>query len=687
MVAVNATSNPTNVTSTTLTTTGVAATLATNTSANATSSPGHCTARVDVPNASEVSCAEGALILPDSTCAPRCERGFLPTEVSLNCFSGSALPDFECLDLCGAARPLRSWRACDGCWCRDMQCGRLVVMYGVGLALAARGLLAHLACADFHLWVPGRREDALLVRADIWVVTAEHLDVLEAGALARLGFTGAIVLVDLGCDAAEAAKLPQDEVRRRLLLSGLAPPVERSELEALLSGVGSSFLDLPDARARLPDVERGPPDAAADLFERAGRPPHVPPALRCWDRDRTLYVGADRAAAAAYADAVEAPPGAFWILGRAAHGDLPRRLGALRAGPLGPPHPSAGHPKLLAYWANAPCLPEAEAFFDMAVGAFARRGDLGAVEALGDCHGSRPEARPPGWNAQRRVVAERDLAAALVPYRFVMAFEASAAAPDRCPRHVGLDGLVLEALVAGAVPVYRGAADVGAVLNASALLRLPVASSVKESFFIFRDAAACEGAAGWFDGGADRSCDEGCAEVGLGCSESALRARNSEVDSSAEVLALLRRAGGSTSADACEAGSGEDADAPQWGPGACLRSAARRDAYSCAERPRRRGEGRHRLCYCHAREGCVATGGWRASAAAVPAASLRRWFDWDRALEGAGTELQLELAAKLAPLAASSPRARCATFGEAWRGAAGFACEGVGGRCVAPAGA
>lgn len=637
-----------------------------------------CPAPSGVANADDAACLEGRARLPEgSSCTAKCLRGFSPSVASANCTEDGQLepPTFACIDSCTGVGPLPRNKTCEACWCDDARCGHLLVLYTPGAALVARALLGHLTCTDFRPWHFGE----VLARADILVATPEDLGSLRVGMLQTQGFTGAIVLVDVGCDLQEAAKLPEKELLRRLFLEGVAPPAAPGVLEALLqdlrvpAGVG-----LPDGEAS------GLAAAAPELFERAGRPPSVPPALRCWDSRRTMYVGADRAAAAAYAAALELPPGALAVLRRAASGDLDGQLAALRAAPP-VPHPSVRREKLLAYLADE-CLPEAEAFFDLAVGALAGLG-LGAVEALGACCGSHPEARPSGWTAGAQLrAAHLDRAAALAPYRFALAFEASANSGDRCPRHVG-GSVVLEALAAGTVPVYRGPLEAWAVINEAAVLVLRRSMSLQEGLEILRAAALCKGKVGWYDGGEDRSCDEGCAAVGLVCTEEALLAHSSEVERSADILELAAAAGGVTAAARCDAAYAWDPDVPQWNAVECQRSAVGRElsTFNCSARPARPGEGRHRLCFCHSTEGCTASGGWLASAPALPAASAARWFDWDQALRSSATELGLAAVTRLGPLAAGSPRARCVAFGREERAS----CErlGAGAACTAGAAA
>lgn len=109
-------------------------------------------------------------------------------------------------------------------------------------------------------------------------------------------------------------------------------------------------------------------------------------------------------------------------------------------------------------------------------------------------------------------------------------------------------------------------------------------------------------APGWYDAGADTSCDDGCAAVGLMCTEEAMHANHGDVDTSEEVLALIAAAGGTTTATSCEASSA--LATPLWREGlsVCLYHASGRDISNvdCDFVAGPTGEDKHRLCYCHA---------------------------------------------------------------------------------------
>jgi len=107
---------------------------------------------------------------------------------------------------------------------------------------------------------------------------------------------------------------------------------------------------------------------------------------------------------------------------------------------------------------------------------------------------------------------------------------------------------------------------------------------------------------GWYDGGPRKSCDEGCGERGLVCSEEQLRAHNGDVDSPEKVRALIGDVGGNTFAQVCDQTWGSADDVPNWWLGGCHGSVASRSlsTFSCSARPRGTALPKHRLCYCHA---------------------------------------------------------------------------------------
>ena len=107
---------------------------------------------------------------------------------------------------------------------------------------------------------------------------------------------------------------------------------------------------------------------------------------------------------------------------------------------------------------------------------------------------------------------------------------------------------------------------------------------------------------GWYDSGAGLSCTDGCAAYGLACSAEQLFAHNEDVDSSAEVLALIAELGGVTSATECGDLYGSSLNVPNFNSNVCWISDTNRalSAFDCSSA---HGNGvNHRLCYCFATE-------------------------------------------------------------------------------------
>jgi len=292
-----------------------------------------------------------------------------------------------------------------------------------------------------------------LARADVLVAAPGDFAGAGETVLRDSGFRGVVVLVDDRCGPGDTSSLYVQELEARIRYAGSLPMADSSgsSLRSLLSQLGTGSTEVL--------------------------------ALKCWE-DRTLYVGADRSAAAAYAGMLEVPPGAFGILAEASDDkDLSATMNALLQGQLavGP-----AKTKLLAYLADT-CLPEAETFFDMAGEVLQ---GLGVIEALGRCHGTHPNKRPVrcGNAACSARTAWKGAVAELRSFRFAMAFDASADHPIRCFKHIGAYGL-FEALAAGTVPVYRGPFGTDEVLNQAAFIYLPAWLSLREGVLMLRSAA------------------------------------------------------------------------------------------------------------------------------------------------------------------------------------------------------
>jgi len=105
---------------------------------------------------------------------------------------------------------------------------------------------------------------------------------------------------------------------------------------------------------------------------------------------------------------------------------------------------------------------------------------------------------------------------------------------------------------------------------------------------------------GWYLSGVDQSCTAGCAAQGLQCFESQQKANNGDVDSSAELKALITQVGGSTNAQFCLDPHGNNPDVPSFGPSYCFHSETTRSlaTFDCDQVPVPASENKQRLCYC-----------------------------------------------------------------------------------------
>jgi len=105
--------------------------------------------------------------------------------------------------------------------------------------------------------------------------------------------------------------------------------------------------------------------------------------------------------------------------------------------------------------------------------------------------------------------------------------------------------------------------------------------------------------------------------VGLQCFESQQKANNGDVDSSAELKALITQVGGSTNAQDCLDPHGENPDVPSFGPSYCFHSETTRSlsSFDCDQVPVPASENKQRLCYCADSEAPTTTAGPTTTAA------------------------------------------------------------------------
>ena len=109
--------------------------------------------------------------------------------------------------------------------------------------------------------------------------------------------------------------------------------------------------------------------------------------------------------------------------------------------------------------------------------------------------------------------------------------------------------------------------------------------------------------AGWNLAEASQNCADACSAVGLECSEDGLYAHNADVDSSEEVLNLIRTLGGEITAEDCTGTATNQPGVPLYVPGndKCTISDAARDSssFDCGHVPTPVSKGKRRLCWCN----------------------------------------------------------------------------------------
>merc|ERR1712187_509398 len=102
---------------------------------------------------------------------------------------------------------------------------------------------------------------------------------------------------------------------------------------------------------------------------------------------------------------------------------------------------------------------------------------FGAVEALGQCYGSHPEAAASSCSGSC-AATRHDNISLFEPFRFALIFEPSPEKYQRCPQNV--NSAVLDAFLASAVPVYRGPDQSSEVINTTSTVAVPPWMALEE---------------------------------------------------------------------------------------------------------------------------------------------------------------------------------------------------------------
>ena len=106
---------------------------------------------------------------------------------------------------------------------------------------------------------------------------------------------------------------------------------------------------------------------------------------------------------------------------------------------------------------------------------------------------------------------------------------------------------------------------------------------------------------GWYLGASDTNCIDTCNLHNLECSGEEFFRQNNDIDSSEEVLSLIKKLGGRTSASFCSGQYGKKVDFPSFNPKECYYSDSSRfvPTIDCGKMPFPLNRNKQRLCWCH----------------------------------------------------------------------------------------
>ena len=104
---------------------------------------------------------------------------------------------------------------------------------------------------------------------------------------------------------------------------------------------------------------------------------------------------------------------------------------------------------------------------------------------------------------------------------------------------------------------------------------------------------------GWFLGEVHANCNDTCKINSRICTVEAFHSHNDEVDSSDEVLSIIQKLGGTTSATSCAQNDVAKA-VPLYNSEGCTYSSLSVAEFDCEKDPAPINLNRRRLCWCHA---------------------------------------------------------------------------------------
>ena len=101
----------------------------------------------------------------------------------------------------------------------------------------------------------------------------------------------------------------------------------------------------------------------------------------------------------------------------------------------------------------------------------------------------------------------------------------------------------------------------------------------------------------------DENCIDACTSQNLECTEEQFYLHNSDIDSSSEVINLIRKLGGETSVTSCVDWHGKASDVPVYSASqnSCFYSDYTRslETFDCSRSPNPKSHKKQRLCFCH----------------------------------------------------------------------------------------
>ena len=105
----------------------------------------------------------------------------------------------------------------------------------------------------------------------------------------------------------------------------------------------------------------------------------------------------------------------------------------------------------------------------------------------------------------------------------------------------------------------------------------------------------------WHLGKENSDCFSTCMRYGLVCSNEQLQKYNAYVDTSEQIIELIKHLGGTTSAKFCSDQQQSAGFVPAYNNNSCFQSQQERDlsTFDCGEVPKPANKNIKRICWCH----------------------------------------------------------------------------------------